>query len=219
MADNQNTQLPTRNFTRLFSPRGIAVVGASDDPNKIGGQPIVFLTEYGYAGKVYPVNPRYTQLKGLPCYRELKDVPRPCDVALIGVGAQHAPAIVEQCGAAGIPFAVVMSAGFREAGEQGRELEERLAAAARRAGVRMLGPNCQGFVNIAEHVHCGFGSGITFSDLRPGPVAMIAQSGGFGFTLVLRAQEAGIGFSHAVTCGNGTDIDALELMQWFIERD
>src|SRR5690606_21677539 len=141
---SQNPQPAARrtNFDRLFSPRGIALVGASANTASVGGQPLRFLTEFGYRGRVYPVNPKYRDLKGLTCYPDLSEVPDPCDVALIVVGARHVPGVIDQCGRRGIPFAIVLSAGFQEIGSRGEESQRALEAARARNTVRIVGPNC-----------------------------------------------------------------------------
>ncbi|MCE3000071.1 MAG: CoA-binding protein, partial [Betaproteobacteria bacterium] len=126
-------------LSRLLDPRGVAIIGASTDLARIGGQPIRLLTEYGYAGQVYPVNPKYTEIKGLKCYPDVSAVPQPCDVALIAVSGPLVPGAIEQCGKAGIPFAVVLSAGFSEAGEAGKALNDQLLAAINKSGVRVVG--------------------------------------------------------------------------------
>lgn len=103
-------------LSRFLNPRGGAVVGVSNDPARIGGQALRLLTDYGYTGKIYPVNPKYGEVRGLTCYLDLASVPQPCDVALIALSAPHVAAAIEQCGKAGIPFALVLSSGFRETG-------------------------------------------------------------------------------------------------------
>ena len=102
-----------QDFSRLVNPRAVAVIGASNDLTRIGGQPIKLLTEYGFKGKVYPVNPKYTEIKGLPCFKDIASLPKPCDVALVALSSNHVLGVVEQLGAAGIPFAIVLSAGFK----------------------------------------------------------------------------------------------------------
>ena len=99
----------TCDLTPLFSPRGIAVVGASEDPRRIGGQPVHALASFGYAGAVYPVNPNRSSVQGLASYPDVKSVPKPCDVALIALPAESVPALIRQCGEAGIPYAIVLS--------------------------------------------------------------------------------------------------------------
>src|SRR5665647_1096131 len=137
-------------LTRFLHPRGIAVIGASNDLARIGGQPLKLLTEFGYAGQVYPVNPKYNEIKGLTCYPDIAAVPAPCDVALIALSGHLVPGVIEQCGKAGIPFAVVLSAGFSEVGAEGKALQEKLLAAARAHHVRVLGPNCLGMMNLRD---------------------------------------------------------------------
>jgi len=209
----------TADFSRLLEPRGIAVVGASADLSRIGGQPLKLLTEYGYRGKIYPVNPRHPEIKGLACYPDVGAVPEPCDLALVAIGAAHVPGVIEQCGRAGIPYAIVLSAGFSEVGAEGRALQEALAVAARTHGVRVIGPNCLGMFNLRDGVRAGFGGTLQLKTLRPGPLALVTQSGGFGFGVVAIASHYGVGFNYAVSTGNEADVGMLELVAAFLERD
>lgn len=210
---------PAPDLSRLLSPRGVAVIGASADLSRIGGQPIRLLTEYGYKGRVYPVNPKYSEVKGLACYPDIAAVPRPCDVALIALSAALVPDAVEQCGRAGIPYAVILSAGFGEAGEAGRTLNEKLLAAVKSSGVRIVGPNCLGLMNLDDGFRLGFGGTLQLKTLKPGPIAMVTQSGGFGFGVVAIACYYGLGFNHVVSTGNEADLTALDWMEYLIERD
>src|SRR5262245_10570213 len=113
-------------LSALLNPRGIAVVGASSDAARIGGQALKLFVDFGYPGRIYPVNPKYRDLQGLTCYPDLLSVPQPCDVALIALSAERVGGAVEQCGQAGIPFAVVLAGGFAETGEEGKRLQSRL---------------------------------------------------------------------------------------------
>lgn len=206
-------------LSRLLDPRGVAIIGASTDLSRIGGQPIKLLTEYGYKGKVYPVNPKYTEIKGLTCYPDVTAVPQPCDVALIAVAGHLVPGAIEQCGKAGVPFAVVLSAGFSEAGEAGRALNDKLLAAVKSSGVRVVGPNCLGVLNLDADFRLGFGGTLQLRTLKPGPIAMVTQSGGFGFGVVAVACYHGLGFNHVISTGNEADLTALDWMEHLIERD
>ena len=180
MADTSRTDL-----SRFLNPRGIAVVGVSNDAARIGGQTLCLLTDFGYTGKIYPVNPRYTEVKGLTCYPDLTAVPKPCDVALIALSAaQRRAGAIEQCGKAGIPFALVLAGGFSEIGAEGKALQEKLIETARKANVRMVGPNCLGIINLKDNARIGFGGTAQLKTLKPGPMAMVTQSGGFGFGVV-----------------------------------
>jgi len=206
-------------FARLFDPRAIAVVGASDHPDRIGGQPVKVLQHTGYRGAIYPVNPKYHKVLGLPCFQDLASVPRPCDLAIIAVNAALVPRMIHDCGSAGIPFAIVFSAGFREIGAAGVALEQETQAAARAAGVRFIGPNCIGTMNLIDRVYCGFGPGFADAGLKAGPVAFVSQSGGFAFSVVALAAAEGVGFNYVVSAGNETSITSLDLIADFIERD
>lgn len=206
-------------FSRLLSPRGIAVVGASTDLNRLGSQPIRFLTEFGYAGKVYPVNPKYTEIAGLPCFPSVAALPGPCDVAIIGTPAAHVADTVRQCGEAGIPFAIVFTAGFREVGGDGVRLEQELKLAIEQSGVRAVGPNCIGIMNVPERIYMGFGPGFNNPKLRPGPVAFVSQSGGFAFSVVGLVDAQNIGFRYIVSGGNEADLGTLDFLEHFVERE
>ena len=206
-------------LSRLLNPRGVAIVGASTDLSRIGGQPIKLLTEYGYTGQIYPVNPKYSEIKGLTCYPDVSAVPQPCDVALIAVSGPLVPGAIEQCGKTGIPFAVILSAGFGEAGEAGRELNDKLLAAIDRSGVRVVGPNCLGVMNLDASFRLGFGGTLQLKTLKAGPIAMVTQSGGFGFGVVAVGCYHGLGFNHVVSTGNEVDLTSLDWMEHLIERD
>jgi len=207
-----------QDFSRFINPRAVAVVGASSDPSRIGGQPLKLLIEFGYQGKVYPVNPKYTEIKDLPCYPDLAAVPQPCDVALVALSAPHVPGVIEQCGKAGIPFALVLSAGFSEVGEQGKSLQSQLVDAARKAGVRVVGPNCLGILNLKDNARIGFGGTLQLKTLKPGPLAMVTQSGGFGFGVVAIACYYGLGFNYAISTGNEADLTMLDWIADLVER-
>ena len=206
-------------LSRLLNPHGVAIVGASTDLSRIGGQPIKLLTEYGYTGQIYPVNPKYSEIKGLTCYPDVSAVPQPCDVALIAVSGPLVPGAIEQCGKTGIPFAVILSAGFGEAGEAGRELNDKLLAAIDRSGVRVVGPNCLGVMNLDASFRLGFGGTLQLKTLKAGPIAMVTQSGGFGFGVVAVGCYHGLGFNHVVSTGNEVDLTSLDWMEHLIERD
>lgn len=208
-----------RGFEGMLKPRAIAVVGASADPKRIGGQPARILRDSGFRGGIYPVNPKYREFDGFACYPDLAAVPKPCDLAIVAVNAAAVPGVIRQCGAAGIPYAVVFSAGFREVGSAGLALERELRAAARDTGVRVIGPNCIGTMNLVDRVYCGFGPGFANASLRSGPVAFVSQSGGFAFSAVALADHEGIGFNYVISSGNEADIGILDLVSDFLERD
>jgi acyl-CoA synthetase (NDP forming) len=206
-------------FDALLNPRAIAIVGATPDATRIGGQPQRILRSAGYRGAVYPVNPKYEEVEGVRCYASVRDVPRDCDLAVVAVGAALVPQVIRECGGAGIPYAIVFSAGFREAGPDGAELEEALKRAARESRVRVVGPNCIGTMNLVHRVYCGFGAGFANPNLRSGPIAFASQSGGFAFSVVALAEHEGLGFNYIVSAGNEADVTTLDLLAEFVERD
>ena len=201
---------PRTDLSRFLNPRGIAVVGVSAEPTRIGGQALKLLTDFGYQGKIYPVNPRYPEVHGLKCYPDLLAVPQPCDVALIALSAAQAAGAVEQAGRAGIPFALVLAGGYSETGAEGKALQEQLVAAARKANVRMVGPNCLGILNLKDNARIGFGGTAQLKTLKPGPMAMVTQSGGFGFGVVAVAAYFGVGCNYAISSGNEADLTLLD---------
>jgi acetate---CoA ligase (ADP-forming) len=204
-------------FQRLFHPEAIAIIGASADLTRIGGHPIKALKNAGFKGPLFPVNPKYPELHGLKCFPDAASIGQPCDLAIIAVPAPAVASAVRDCGKAGIPFAVVLTAGFRETGPEGRKLEEELKRTVAETGVRIVGPNCQGMLSIQSRVWAAFGSVADETDFRPGSVSCAFQSGGFGYAVVNLAELQGIGFRVCVSSGNETDIDMPELLAAFLD--
>jgi len=201
----------------LFSPRGIAVVGASVEAGRPGAQTIAALQQHGFKGGVYPVNPKYPEIAGYRCHASLGQITGGCDVAVIALPAARVPAVIRECGEHGIAFAVVLGGGFREAGDDGATLEKAMLAAARAGRVRIIGPNCLGLVNVHARVYAAWGS-LTRPPLLPaGPVSAVLQSASLGTTLLVRCASAGVGFRYVVTSGNEADIGASELIESYID--
>jgi len=205
-------------LSRFLNPRGVAVVGVSADPTRIGGQALKLLVDFGYQGRIYPVNPKYPEVGGLPCYPDLGAVPRPCDLALIALSASQVAGAIEQAGRAGIPFALVLAGGFSEVGDKGKRLQAELVEAARKANVRMVGPNCLGILNLKDNARIGFGGTAHLKTLKPGPMAMVTQSGGFGFGVMATAAYFGVGCNYAISSGNEADLTLLDWVADLIER-
>ena len=201
----------------LFEPRGVAVVGASADVSRIGGQPVRALHRFGFRGRVFPVNPKHTEIDGLRCYQKVGDIEAPCDLALIAVPAKAASEAVRACGSAGIPFCIVLSAGYGETGADGAALEHDLRKAAAESGIRLVGPNCQGLLNLTTKLYAGFGSPFLEPDLLAGAVSLVTQSGGFGFAVLMSCTQRGIGFRIALSTGNEIDITTPEVIEALIE--
>ncbi|MGE5525131.1 MAG: acetate--CoA ligase family protein [Rhodospirillaceae bacterium] len=206
-----------KNFEALFNPRGIAIIGATPDTARAGGQTLQVLRERGYKGGIYPVNPKYEAIGSHTCYASIAKVPHPCDVAVVAVPAAHVPQMIADCGQHGVRYAVVLGGGFREAGEAGRALEARMLENARKHGVRLIGPNCLGLVNVHLQAYAAFGSITRAPFLERGGVSAVIQSGGFGNSLVLQCASAGIGFRYVVASGNEADITTPEILEAFVD--
>ena len=201
---------------RFFNPRAIAIIGASQDLNTISGQPLKFLTSHGYPGKLYPVNPRYQEVAGVKCYPALADVPEVPDLVLILVNAARVADMLRECGVKGVPYVIIFTSGFSEMGGEGVRLQRQLTNIAQSAGVGVVGPNCQGMINVADSVFAGFGS-VFNADYEPGTVSMVSQSGGFGFSVMnLSSKDGGLPFRQVVTTGNEIGVSTLDFIDYYI---
>ena len=192
----------------VFNPRSIAVVGASVTQPATGW--VARLLSAGYAGRIYPVNPRATEIAGLEAYPTVRDIPCEVDYAIFNVPARLTPQIMEDCVAKGVKVAHIYTAGFSEtASEDAKALEERVAATARAGGVRIIGPNCMGVYRPA--------AGLTFNPLfstEPGDVAFISQTGAGSTRFVYLANSRGIHFSKVVSYGNAIDLEAPDFIEF-----
>ena len=206
-------------MARLFNPRSIAIIGASPDASTINGQPLSNLVARGYAGGLYPVNPKHSHIAGIPCYPDVASLPEVPDLALILLSADRAVQAVVECGRRGVAFGIVIGAGFAEVGAAGQRLQHELVDAASTHGIRLLGPNCIGLMNLRENVFAGFGPVFAMSGLRSGSVSMVTQSGGFGFSVVNMAEELGVGFRYVVSTGNEADLTSLDILEHLIEDE
>ena len=203
----------------LFNPRSIAVVGASDDLSRIGGLPIRFLHHHGYSGKIFPVNPKYKEIAGLPCFSTLTAIPEPVDLALIGIPRQLVLEAFQQCAQKRIPFIILFSAGYAEMGEAGRREQEELRRFAQQAGIRVVGPNCIGIINTHGRVATSFTSGLELESLIPGAIGLITQSGGIGNSIFTRAYDRSIGLSCFISSGNELDLEVADFLEYFVQDE
>ena len=206
-----------RGIDALFYPRSIAIVGASENIDRISGRLLYYLKRHGYANPIYPINPWRAEVQGLTCYPSLADVPGPVDLVLVMLAAEYSVDVVRQSARIEAKVAVIYGSGFAETGPEGKDLQEELLAAAREGGVRILGPNCQGVINLAEGMAASFTRSLDISPLRVGPVAYLGQSGALGGSIFDLAQERGLGFSMWVSTGNQADLDALDLVEALLE--
>lgn len=220
MSSIKNVEKARLDLTRLLYPSSVAVIGASSKPNSISGQPLAHMIAGSYEGKLFPVNPSRTEVQGLAAYRDVRDIPGTVDAAVIAVPAIHVPEALEQCGEIGIPYAVVLTSGFMDLGnEAGSALEKRLRASIAKSRVRVVGPNCVGVMNLTNRAYLAFGGGVSDKSLRPGPMAIISQSGGFGQSMMTFANLHGVGCNYVVSCGNETDLQLFDFAHEFLDRE
>ncbi len=203
----------------LWQPRGVAVVGASATPGSLGNKMLRYLRDHGYAGTIYPINPRYQEIEGIPCYASVAAAPGPVDLALVLVGADRVMGSLQDCAAAKTPFVVVHSSGFGETGDAGKALEQEMVAYARANGIRIIGPNCIGMVSPPEQLVAGFSPLFTRVKFEPGNLGLITQSGALGYGIVSLAVEQGLKFSRVVNTGNEADLSSAELVRNLLEDD
>jgi acetate---CoA ligase (ADP-forming) len=194
-----------------FRPRHVAVVGATEDRNRVGGRPLHYLRSFGFAGAVYPVNPKRDEVQGYKAYPSLESLPEAPDVAVVAVGGDHVPDVVRQCAARGVRSAVIMSSGFGETGPDGMRRQRELVAQARSLGVRLIGPNAQGIANFQTGAVLNFST--MFMEVPPqdGPVAVVSQSGAASVMPYAMLRERGIGVRYVVASGNDADTSVCEL--------
>ena len=197
---------------RLFSPRSVAVIGASERTGSLGRIAFENLRAAGYSGELIAVNPKYRSLAGLPCYRSMADIGHRVDLALVTTPAATVPGVIDNAGKAGARSAVVLSAGFGEIGPEGLALERKVLEAARRHGLRIIGPNCLGIMRPSVGLNATFARSMPL----PGPVALVSQSGAVAAALVDGAQSSGIGFSSVVSMGAGIDLDIGEILDFLV---
>ncbi|MGI9523323.1 MAG: acetate--CoA ligase family protein, partial [Hyphomicrobiaceae bacterium] len=203
----------------LLTPESVAVVGASDDPTRIGGRPISFFKKLGYAGRVYPVNPNRDSVQGIPAYPSLKDIPDQVDFALIAVPAKHVVEVVRDAVASSVKTVMIFSSGFGETSEAGQRAQDQLTAIARTSGVRIIGPNCLGVFNAAINFYPTFTSTVERSRPTPGGLAIASQSGAYGSHIFFIAQMRGLDMTYWVTTGNECDVHVAEVIKMMAEAD
>src|SRR5215467_13622267 len=198
--------------TFALDPKSIAIIGASEQANKVGGRPIAYLQRYGFAGRIYPINPNRESVQGLRTYRDLSALPEAPDLAIIATPAQTVMSAVDACAAAGVKVALVMASGFGETSrEESIDAEHQMVARARAAGMRIIGPNCQGLANFATGAIASFSTMLGEVAPADGPVAIVSQSGVMSAVPYGLLRARGIGVRHAHSTGNDADVTLSEL--------
>ncbi|MSU76339.1 CoA-binding protein [Patescibacteria group bacterium] len=197
-----NSQSPAPDLSRLWSPKCVAVVGASTNPAKLGHIVLKNLREGGLKGSLYAINPKGRRILDVPTYSEIAGVPEPVDVAVLTVPAEVVPEVAGQCGQAGVKVLIVIAAGFQELGGAGLEREAELSDIAQQYGMRVLGPNCLGLIDTHTGVNASFVSAMP----PKGSVAVLSQSGAMGTAILDWASSTGLGFSKFISLGNKADL-------------
>jgi acetate---CoA ligase (ADP-forming) len=207
----------TPDLEALFHPRSVALIGASTEKTKISGRPFRFFREFGYEGEVYPVNPKYQEMDGIPCYANLRDIPGEVDLAVITLPAFAVPGALEACGQKGVKAAAIISSGFAEVGGEGVRLQEELRRISTQYGIAVCGPNCSGFLYVPEKVTASFTVGIDDGFPQLGPAAFVSQSGALSSYILGAARERGLGFRYWVTTGNECVLSFTDYLEYILE--
>jgi acyl-CoA synthetase (NDP forming) len=195
-----------------LDPKSVAIIGASENPNKVGGRPVHYLQKFGFKGKIYPINPSRTEVQGEKCYKSLADLPEAPEMVIVAVAGDNAIGAVEDCAARGVKVAVVMASGFGEVDAiEGKAKERRMVEVAHKAGMRIVGPNSQGLANFGTGAIASFSTMFMEFDRVEGHVAMLSQSGALSTVPVGFLNPRGIGVRHSHATGNDADITVGEL--------
>ena len=199
-----------RTLEVFFNPKNVAVIGATEAAHSVGRSILVNLMDAPFPGAIYPVNPRHDTLLGLRCYRSIESVPEAVDLAVIATPANTVPGVIRECAEAGVPAAIIISAGFRETGERGAALESEILADARCGGMRIVGPNCLGLMSPHHMLNATFASSMA----RPGHIGFISQSGALCTAILDWSRREVVGFSAFVSVGSMLDVGWGDLIQY-----
>jgi acetyltransferase len=199
------------NLDKIFNPKSIAVIGASDEEGSVGYALMKNFIDSKFEGKIYPVNLRKTEILGIKAYANVEQIPEPVDLAVIATPSRTVPEVLEQCGKAGINGIVIISAGFKEIGPEGKALEDKIIEIRKKYGMRIVGPNCLGVIRPSIRLNATFIS----KTPKPGNIAFISQSGALGSAILDVAIHENIGFSNFVSLGSMIDVDFGDLIDYF----
>jgi len=207
----------------FFAPQSIALIGASRDHEKIPGRLLAMLRKNEYPGRLYPINPNYDEIDGLKCFKSIAAIGEPIDLAIVVIPARAVLGALEQCAAVGVKNAVIISSGFAEEGGDSAAMQDAIVALARRTGMRISGPNAEGFYSQVQRVAATFSPTV---DVKPGVaplvatkrrIGIVAQSGGIGFAISHRAKALGVALSYVVSAGNESDLGAGEFLDYMVQ--
>src|SRR5260221_5544016 len=198
-----------------FNPSNVAVIGVSDDPNKLGSVLFSNLLKAGFKGKIFPVNPNYTELFDRKSYSKVTDIPENVDLACIVIPAKFVKAVMEECALKKVKGVIIIAAGFKEVGGEGVEMENEIKRIAKENNIRILGPNCLGAIVPGNNVNASFAA----SQPIDGNIAFLSQSGAICTAVLDLALERSVGFSHFISFGNKVDINENDLIEvWLTDE-
>ena len=214
--------MPTDHYTSLrplFRPKSIAILGASEEPGRIGGRPVQLLKDFGFEGKIYPVNPNRETVQGLEAFPSVDAIPGGVDQAIMAVPAKIAIDVAKQCAAKGVKSIVAFTSGFSEMSTEGEAMQQRLTDIADESGMRILGPNCLGIFSTRDCAWSTFSSSILHGRPKVGSIGVVSQSGAFGAHFFVLLRERGLGFSYWATTGNEGDVEFADCVRFMAEDD
>ncbi|MBW2148615.1 MAG: acetate--CoA ligase family protein [Deltaproteobacteria bacterium] len=206
-----------KNLEAFFNPASVAVIGVSSDMTKFTGRTLKYLIKHGYPGRIYPINPKYQEISGIPCFGSVRDLPEVPDMAFVQIPARLTLDAVRQCAERGVRAVLLHTAGMGETSEEGKRAEQELLALAHASGMVICGPNSGGMVNLVDRVVLTPVVAMELDDLKPGKVGLVSQSGGMTGALITRAYSRGIGFSHVVSTGNEMDLKCSDYVRFMLE--
>jgi len=199
----------------FFNPSSVAVIGASREPGKVGYEILRNILASGYRGDVYPINPNATEIQGIKCYRSILDVSEPIDLGIVTLPASLVVRIAGEAATKGLKGLVVISAGFKEAGGDGVKLEREVVEICQKAGIRLLGPNCLGFIDTGTPLNASFAPDMP----RKGSIAFVSQSGALGTAILDWAITERMGFSKFVSLGNKADLNECDILDALADEE
>jgi len=200
---------------KLLSPASVAVIGASSDPKKTAGRPVAYLQKNGYAGHIYPVNPKLAEINGIKCYASISALPEVPEVAIVLLGAERAHLAVKELSDLGVAAAIVLASGYSETGENGVLRQAQLLEAAGK--MRLLGPNTIGLVNLTDGIVLSASGALEMEDLKAGNIGVVSQSGGILGSLLSRATAKGIGLSKLISTSNEVDLELSDFIDYLVD--
>ena len=207
------------NLNDLTSPKKVAIVGASNDPSRIGGRPISYMLNSGFAGDIYPVNPKYKIIQGIKSYFSIDQIPTQIDFVVIAVKASLVSDQIKAAAKKGAKTALIFSSGFSETGENGEKLQKELSAIKKETGIRIIGPNCLGIFNSFSNFFPTFSAAFERAKPNPGGVAIVSQSGAYAAHIYMVCHSRGINIGHWITTGNEVDLEVAEIIKLMSEDE